>query len=309
MAIALPPVALAYTHIPLSSQPQTAAPTTPVAVLGSECLRYAFRQGDSLVYEFQSRDTITIGDRPTIYRTRTEVVSLVCDFVDPQGRMYLRQTLERYKGSEHTLKEQGDTRTSSPWIGRSAYIIIDSGGKRSISRQADTIHAALTPGGAFQPFLLIPFGDSLCRSKQNNHAWLHPRQIDTLAENGYPYPLVGHVFSYVIRDVKDTLGKKAYGISYAQTGQASVRVVSGDAAVYMRSVINAGGDIVHSIDGIPLCGSMGIHNKLTILMEKKPETNGTSTSYTDYHLIYPPPPPVQENVKKKSKVRKSKKTP
>jgi hypothetical protein len=255
-----------------------------------QCIRYKYRQGDSLVYKLTSTDSIMFEERPTLIRKRTEYISIICDYVDDRGYMFLRQILDSYTATEYTKDSKGDIRRTHPWIGKTTYIIIDSTGKRYLSKQADTLTAVLAPGGAFQPQILLPLlGDSkLCHTSTKEWDWLST-SLDTLAENGYPYPLVRHTYSFAVRDVFDTLGSTCRKIGYAETGQGSVKTITNDVALYMRSMIQGTGFLFFPNDrGYPLAGMIGNNLKLYLNRPNTAELRGSSITETEFMLVYPP---------------------
>lgn len=268
-----------------------------------QCIKYKYRQGDSLVYRLTSTDSIVFEERPALIRKRIEYISLICDYVDDKGLMFLRQILDSYTATEYTKDSKGDKRTTHPWIGKTAYIIIDSTGKRHLSKQADTLTAVLAPGGAFQPLFLLPLlGDSKkCNTSTSEWDWLST-SLDTLSENGFPYPLVRHTYSFAVRDVFDTLGTTCRKIGYAETGQGSVKTITNDVALYMRSVIQGTGFLFFPNDrGYPLAGMIGNNLKLYLNRPNTVELRGSSFTETEFMLVYPPLPTSQKSQPKKNR--------
>lgn len=251
------------------------------------CLGYHFRAGDSLLYKVTSYDTVIVYGKPTFVRNREEFISIVCDFVDEQGRMYVRQTLEHITAKENAGKDSV-TRSTSDWIGRTAMFIMDSTGRRTLSRQFDTSRIAMSVGGPFQPMLLPPLYDSLCHTPQYNKGWLIDR-LDTLAENGYPHPLLKHFCSYIIKKEVDTLGLHCINVQYAQTGQGSVLSNNEAAQVYSRTVLNGSGSMYFLTKKmIPFIGTYENLNNLTIKTPTSPETTARSITHSEFMLVYPP---------------------
>jgi len=277
----------------VNSTPLFAADTTSTP---QPCLGYHFHKGDSLVYKVFSYDTVVVYGKPTFVRERTEHISIVCDYVDELGNMYLRQKLEKVLSKESAGKDSA-IRTTSHWVGRTAMIIMDSTGKRSLSRQYDTTRHAMSVGGPFQPMLLPPLFDSLCHTAKNNRGW-QLDVLDTLAENGYPSPLLKHFYSYIIRGRVDTLGVHCTNLQYAETGQGSILNNAENAQVYSRTVMNSSGSFYFSINRrVPITGIIECVNNLTIKMPNKPDTSAKSFTRTVFTLVYPAlPNPVKKHI-------------
>lgn len=314
-SVVLPPVSNPYDAKNQTSVKETVRRLMPTQVStnrprkdwdkinNEQCIKYKYRQGDSLVYRLTSTDSIIFEERPALIRKRTEYISLICDYVDDKGLMFLRQILDSYTATEYTKDSKGDKRNMHPWIGRTAYIIIDSTGKRYLSKQADTLKAVLAPGGAFQPQFLLPLlGDSKkCNTSTSEWDWLSTSQ-DTLSENGFPYPLVRHTYSFAVRDVFDTLGTTCRKIGYAETGQGSVKTITNDVALYMRSVIQGTGFFFFPNDrGYPLAGMIGNNLKLYLNRPNTAELRGTSFTETEFMLVYPPLPTLQKPQSKRNR--------
>ncbi len=245
------------------------------------CFSYRFRQGDSLQFAVTTIDTIDFEDQQTLVRERKEELSLVCDFVNTDGHFLLRETLLNFVSKEHHVADTNRSyRSTSPWLGRSSYIILDSLGHRLIARQLDSSRAALSPGGAFATVLLMDVLDSLCHKPAYNSTWM-VEHTDTLSENGFPYPLVRHLYSCAIRDT--VFGSDScYKIIYAETGQGALKAVTKDMGVYMRSVINGHGIIIISKkELLPLQTEAHAEIKATI-QTPQGEKRGTIKSHSTF---------------------------
>ena len=249
------------------------------------CLRYHFQAGDSVVYRLTAIDTIQFVGAPWLVKERDELISVVCDYVDPHGRMFLRQDQLSSRSSE---VQQGDTthviRTTNPWKGHTAYIILDSNGRRILSRQLDTIHAAICPGGAFQTPLLLSLLDTTCHRTSDHRGWLM-EHTDTLVENGFPYPLISQLFNCSIRDsVYKT--QLCFCVEFGQTAQASQKTLSNDLGVYSRSVINTWGTSLFSkAEGQPLLTQSHSDIKLWVNTPQS-QRRGEQRTHLRYERIF-----------------------
>ncbi len=253
--------------------------------LPERCLAYRFQMGDSLVYRVTTIDTIQFSDAPWLIKEREELISLVCDVIDPLGRMYLRQDLRSMKSKERQAgEEKATTRTSSAWFGRTAYIVIDSTGKRILAKQLDTIHASMGPGGAFQPPLLLSFLDTSCHVASQHRGWMM-EHTDTLAENSVPYPLVNQLFNCAVRDTVFK-NEPCHAIDFGVAAQGGQTTIGSDIGVYTRSVINSWGMCIFSKkESVPLVLSVHSDLKLWVNTERS-EHKGQQRSHTRYERIF-----------------------
>ncbi|MBL7997574.1 MAG: hypothetical protein JNL32_02935 [Candidatus Kapabacteria bacterium] len=275
------------------------------AVKDAQCFRYGFRTGDSLVYEFITQDTTTFPDRNALIRHRTDYVSVVCDYVDSTGSMYLRQTLESSTSKEWSPVDSARTRKKSDWIGRTAYIILAPNGKRILSKQLDTNNAANAPGGPYQHILLRQlYSDTLCHTN-TVHKHCDYKSQDTLAENGYPYPLINRLcHSTLDKEIIDTFGLKCYRLTYSETGQGAQAVVNANLQVYSRSVVNQGGTVLFSTERmLPVSGVLGEQLELFLKFPNRPDNKGRLRGATRFKVVFPPLPGNTKtaDAKKKSK--------
>jgi hypothetical protein len=178
---------------------------------------YKFTRGDSLLYEIVSRDSIVQDEnQPALVRERKEMILISCDSISSKGLFYLSQRLIGYSAKEW----QGQTKQAvqykeSPWLGRKIWFSIDSTGKRFSFGAADTLRAALSPGGPFQPHLFLHIGSG---RHLVNAGWLIDDTID-LPENAIPVPMLRNVTSYRARASQDTLGTKCLRFEQTSTAQ------------------------------------------------------------------------------------------
>ncbi|MFM8569872.1 MAG: hypothetical protein ACKOB6_09745 [Candidatus Kapaibacterium sp.] len=251
------------------------------------CLRYGFLAGDSVVFRLTSRDTLEFETR--IARERTELYSYVCDHVTEKGERFLRVTLEsavvRETQTDGTSTVTDTSfRSRSPWIGRTAYIILDSNGKRTLARLLDTDRTSVSPGGAFQPTLLLLGVDTACHDANRLRSWVI-KTTDTLAENAWPAPVVRSTFSCAMIDsVLD--GRPVTTIRYAQTGQGSFKSIANEMGVVLYSVLDGFGSyVIDARDGLPIEGDLKLRSKITVMMERS-TTKGNVRHDTSFRRIY-----------------------
>ena len=208
--------------------------------LGSDttCFRYSFVKGDTLIYTVQSADSITFPGQPVLIKVRNEVVSVICDSVSPESHYTMRITLRNVVEFQSNGVDTA-TRSESPWVGRSATIVIDSLGNRLRTTSDNDTAATLTPGGAFQPLLLPTLGGS-CGVQ--NQSWL-VEDTTLLVENGVPEPVFAHSTLWRVIDATDTLGRHFQQIQYTQTGLGRVQVVSNSVNLDMHAVVASFGKL------------------------------------------------------------------
>lgn len=253
----------------------------------THCVRYGFRAGDSLVFRVTSYDTLDF--ETNIARERTELHSYVCDHVTDDGRQFLRVTLESVliretQSNGRSAVVDSSLRARSPWMGRTAYIILDSNGKRILARQLDTNRTAVSPGGAFQPTLLLLGVDSACHSSNHLRSWVI-KTTDTLAENAWPPPIVRSTFSCAMTD-STVHGRPTTSVRYAQTGQGSFKSISNELGVVLYSVLDGYGTyMIDDQDGLPLEGETRLRSKITVKMERS-TTTGTVRHATSFKRIF-----------------------
>lgn len=257
------------------------ATTDTTVAAGSDtavnCVRYGFKAGDSLVFRVRGIDTLDFETR--IARRREEVYSYVCDHVTPSGQQFIRVTLQSAHTAENTVgKTDSVVRASSPWVGRTAYIILDSNGRRVLARQGDTARSAVSPGGVFQPIVLFVGPDTTCHAVNRRRSWLITT-TDSLAENAWPAPIIRSTYSCTLLDT--TVGSaKCTAIRYAQTGQGSFKSITTDVGVVSHSIIDGyGKHILDNTHYLPLCGEMNSRIKVQVRMEK------TSSKGTIRHRV------------------------
>lgn len=202
------------------------------------CFRYDLVRGDTLVYSIDAHDSITFVGQPALMKLRTELVSIICDSVTPDHRYHLRITLRR-SIEKHSIGSDSSTKQGGPWVGRTAYVVIDSLGNRYATRPDDSTKAALAPGGAFAPLLLPTLGESCGRQ---NQSWM-VQDTTLLVENGVPEPAFAHTTLWRVLDVADTLGRSFKQIQYTQTALASLTMTSDKINMKTEAVIASFGKL------------------------------------------------------------------
>jgi hypothetical protein len=240
------------------------------------CCRYRFAAGDSLVFRVNAKDTVEFESR--LIRERNEVYTVVCDHISSDGRQFLRYTLESFSASERDIASpETRMRTTSPWVGRTTYIILDSLGNRIISRQGDTTRNAVSPGGAFQPTLFFTGYDSICHAPHHERSWLVTR-TDSLSENACPSPIVRSTYLCSVRD-SSINSTKGIALTYALTGQGSFRSITSDLGVYLQSVLDGHGAYFFDTDGsLPFSCDLKLRIKIQVRMENSRQEGTTRHS-------------------------------
>lgn len=238
MRLLLRTLLLLLAALPLSAQiyPQSGYQPAPIGK-DTLCFHYRFKVGDTLFYTVHALDSVKGASKPVLQKDRTERVMLFCDSVDARRGIYrLRQRLLSAKSVE-TSDTTKTTRTSSPWVGRTSTLFIDTLGRRLHATVDDTSRIALNTGGPLQPWLIVDLGQSCGRQ---NESWL--REDSTLIpENGAPEPAYRYQSLFRVLDKTDTLGRSFDQIQYAQSGVGVFDVdVNGMSMHYMGTVNSYG---------------------------------------------------------------------
>lgn len=204
------------------------------------CFRYRFAVGDTLFYHVTSLDSVKSSRATPLVKDRSERLMVWCDSVDKGRSIYrLHQRLISVKSVEWTSDTNRTTRTTSPWVGRTATLVIDSLGRRLAAFVDDSGHIALGPGGALQPWVIVDLGQSCGRV---NESWL--RNDSTLIpENGAPEPAYRYSSLFRVLGTIDTLGKKFDQVQYAQTGIGSLEVEATGARMEYVGTLNSYGKL------------------------------------------------------------------
>lgn len=228
------------------------------------CFRYHFVPGDSLLYKVEAIDSITFGKQESYAKQRFEWVTLICDSVSSAGHYYLRHLV--LVSREITIAyPQMDTalRETSPWKDRTAYIVIDSLGRRIRTWVDDPGRAALTLGGSFQP-LLLPTIDTSCG--RQNQSWT-VSDTTLWVENGVPAPALRYQSLVRVIDKVDTLGMRFHQLQYTQSGigRMVMPAASQTGAMTLDGIINAYGKLsIETGRHVPFHLFATSENKITI---------------------------------------------
>lgn len=251
----------------------------------SVCFRYNFHKGDSIVYHVISHDSIYMPGRETILRDRKETIAIVCDSVSANGLFYLSQTLLNVEIKESGKDVLEQVRLETPWVGRKIWIAIDSAGMRKSFGAMDTVLAANSPGGAFQPYLLFALQET-CHQKKSS--WIVETTTD-LPENSIPAPILKYTSIFRILPDVDTLGAYCSTGQYTLTGQGASHVVmpSGE-RTRLKCVIAQFGKFNWSQKmSIPVHFYATMENKFTIYLDDTKDDKITGKHYinTYYTLV------------------------
>jgi len=259
-------------------------------------MKYSFSKGDELVYRIVAFDSISIDYDIPLKKSRYERLLIKCDSVTPRNTFILSHRLIDYIGFESKGDIEGIKRTGSPWINRVVQIEIDSVGRRLNEIADDTLRAAMSPGGAFNPVLFFPFEFS---ERLQNQSW-NISGMMKMQENGVPYPLLRYSALFKSNRKLDTLDHKCVDLEFIRTGQGSVGIVTEDTKIKATNVINSAGNIYISEElNIPIFYRMTQEQKLTLHFPNdihKPGWHYTNISYT--LDSYNPAPKIENNVPK-----------
>jgi hypothetical protein len=204
------------------------------------CFLYRFAPHDTVFYDIIAHDSIWLQGEPRQVRERKERVMLICDSVAPGPTYHLRQILQRATSLTEVQGENTPVkRATSPWIGRTAYLVVDSLGRRLRAWHDNPRRAAITPGGPFQPVSLLDLGGSCARQ---NQSWIMNDTV-LVTENGVPEPAFRYETLVRVLDKVDTLDRHFIQLQYARTGVASAELLADNATVSMGGSVNGYGKL------------------------------------------------------------------
>ncbi len=235
------------------------------------CYRYNFYQGDTLYYRNVSHDSIIIGMEPPLLRIRNELYELVCDSVGKKtSYFYLSMTLREYKALESKGDDKNIERKTTPWLNRKVFLVIDSLGNRIQTGIDDISNLAMSPGGAFNPYLF--FGvNGYCKTQKES--WIS-KSLDTIVENGNPAPLINRTVLFRAYQEKDTLGQICQNLTYISTGQGSILLRTPTEQMSVTSVLAGSGNLyISKKDLIPVYQFANIEQKLRIFTPENEDGN------------------------------------
>jgi hypothetical protein len=253
-----------------------------------------FFKGDTLRYKAASFDSIVIEFGKPLTKMRLEIIEIVCDSTSEDGKFFLTQTLKSYIADEADGTGEKVRRTTSPWINRKVRIVIDSVGNRFSSEVLDPNIYSMSPGGAFQPYLLFPFKECY---KLNNESWL-VKSIDTLGENGNPRPIINQSTLFRAEESLDTLGYKSNRLRFMKTATGYVTSISGKDKIQVEVIINSSGNMIISSEYfIPVHFFTNIEQKLKITTPEKEAMPGLHLISSDFTIEDFKPSPLRNVIK------------
>jgi hypothetical protein len=249
-----------------------------------------FFKGDTLRYRVASFDSIVIEYGKALTKMRFEMIEIVCDSTSNDGKYYLTQTLLSYIADEATGSTDRVRRTTSPWIKRNVRLVIDSVGNRySVSVNDSNIYA-VSPGGAFQPYLLFPFKET---NKHKDESWF-VKTIDTLVENGNPHAIENQSSLFRAEEPIDTLGYKSNRFRFIKTANGQFMSISGKDRILVEAIINSSGNFILSNEFcIPVHFFSNIEQKLKITTPEKEAMPGIHLISTDFTIDEFKPSPLR----------------
>ncbi len=277
-------LALVFLCFSVAARAQT-ADGIPLQVSGEiPCLSYRFTPGDSLIYRLVSYDSVYFKEKEPLMKERMERIEIVCDSVGSNGHFYLRQTLKDYIAKESLGEMKDIVRTETPWIGRVAYIVIDSMGNRFIDSLEAPARSALSPGGAFQPPLIVGLYDS-CTTRSATRTWMADRIRELVPESGFPAPIRVQTSLYELLPSTDTLGFPCLRFQYTLTGQSSFVTMDIKPPMRIAAVLAGGGNMLLSEEyRIPVFLHTGAQIKMDINTADHKLVKGTQYTQSFYTL-------------------------
>lgn len=270
------------------------------------CLSYHFNKGDTLIYFVEARDSIIIDYDSPLLRSRMEHILIACDSVGSNGRFYITQIMINFLAKESMHETKNVERKESPWLGRKVQYEIDSLGMRYSVKLDDSLNAAMSPGGAFNPPLLPILGG---KYKHIGESWIVNSEFD-LPENGIPVPLVRMSYLIRSREPYDTLNSRCNKIEYISTGQGSFTMNSNKENITVTSILNGHGNAsIDTLHNLLVHHYSTVEQKLSIVTNDnvtKPGLHFTSINYTliDYKFANVAKPVQEVEPKKKSELKK-----
>ncbi|MBM2816992.1 MAG: hypothetical protein HW421_3754 [Ignavibacteria bacterium] len=266
-------------YIACAQAPKPDSVTVPLS--DTLCFKYNFKQGDTLDYIGISFDSLQIDFGDNIKKHRIERIIIACDSVLPNGHFLLSHSLIEILAKETQGDKKPIKREESQWLDRVVKIELDSLGRRYRIFLDDSTEGAVSPGGAFGPFILIEYGEA-CRLL--NESWIVKSDLG-LAENGIPIPLVTQTSFFRAKERKDTLGYKCNSGEYIFTGQGSFKAITGKDTMNLHSIMNGFGKFEnHPKRGFPIHYFATIEQKLKINMSGDVEKPGKHFVRADYTL-------------------------
>jgi hypothetical protein len=254
--------------------------TIPLKIKDTVCIKLKFNIGDTLIYNVISFDSVVINFDKPLLKNRQEKLKVICEDINEFGNFQLSLQLISFKSKESFKSDKNIEVFDSPWLNRKIRITVDSVGQRMEQISDDTSNFAISPGGAFQPYLFFPFVRSC---KAINETWI-VNSAEDLVENGVPIPKIKQFSLFRINPIIDTLNEHCASIEFVKSAQGSVLGTSAGINMNVTSVINGFGNMYLSLDKfIPVYFYTTVEQKLSIYMpneEPKPGTHYISSTYT-----------------------------
>ena len=282
--------------------------TNNLRIKDTVCIKYNFNKGDTLIYNVVSFDSVVINFDKPLLKSRQEKLIVICEDINKFGNFQLSLTLISYKSKESYKTDKNVEVYDSPWLNRKIRITIDSVGQRMEQISDDTNKYALSPGGAFQPYLFFPFVRSC---KAINETWVVNSGED-LVENGVPIPKIKQFSLFRINPRIDTLNEHCANIEFVKSAQGSVLGTTAGINLNVASVINGFGNMYLSLDKyIPIYFYATVEQKLSIYVpneEPKPGWHYIASTFTLEKYAKAKIVPIKEkDPQNKSRIIKKKK--
>ncbi len=288
-------VAFSFTNAQLLAPSDS---TNLLRIKDTVCIKYKFDKGDTLIYNVTSFDSVVINFDKPLLKNRQERLMVVCEDINKYGSFQLSLTLISYKSKESYKEDKNLEVFDSPWLNRKIRITIDSVGQRMAQLSDDTNTYALSPGGAFQPYLFFPFVRSC---KAINETWVVNSGED-LVENGVPIPKIKQFSLFRINPRIDTLNEHCANIEFVKSAQGSVLGTTAGINLNVTSVINGFGNMYLSLDKyIPIYFYATVEQKLSIYIpneEPKPGWHYIASTFILEKYSKAKIVPMKENRKK-----------
>lgn len=265
--------------------------------------KYNFFKGDTLRYNVASFDSIVINYGTPLEKTRFEQVEITCDSVTKDKNFLLSFRLLSLISDEVLGGNEKVRRTKSPWLKRKTSIWIDSAGNRIGGFADDSLLYALSPGGAFAPYLIFPFKE---KYRYINESWL-VNSKDTLYENGVPQSVVNQSTLFRARQPIDTLGHNCTRFSFIKTANGAINVLSDEQLMRTEATLSGSGLFTMSKkDWIPVHFFANLEQKLLIFYPDQDEIPGQHYISTDWTLETFIPSKLRYETPKATKKKKKK---
>jgi len=259
-----------------------------------------FNPGDTLLYNVISIDSIIIDYGTPLIKSRKEKIKIVCDSVNKSEHFFIHQSLVEFSSVESQGEKRNIENNVSSWLNRTVWFEIDSVGNRLSYRLDDSTNGAMSPGGAFQPYLLFPFEAT---QKAVNESWMI-ESLDELAENGLPVPLLKQSSLFRVKGIVDTLGDKCSRFEFIKTAQGSIPVFTDKEQFKVTNIINGFGVMdISTTRFIPVHFFSTVEQKLTLQFPDDITKPGLHYITTNFTLDSIKHKKINNSIKKNKKVR------